>query len=76
MGKLNENCLLKKTYNIDLLAESSCKDDPTWNDAKYGDGLGKCVDMTSDWCQLHGDYSLEAQRACPKTCKVCKGKYI
>ena len=53
-----------------------CKDDPNWDDVDYGDGKGKCVDMTTDWCQNHGEYSSEAKRACPRTCGVCEGKEI
>ena len=58
------------------VSDDSCKDDPNWYDAEYGDGKGKCVDMTTDWCQNHGEYSSEAKRACPKKCGVCGGKLI
>ena len=55
------------------VTDDSCKDDPNWYDAEYGDGKGKCVDMTTDWCQKHGEYSSEAKRACPRKCGVCDG---
>ena len=51
--------------------DASCKDDNTWKDDKYGDGLGYCAVMTSNWCKNFGDYSNEAQTACPKTCGCC-----
>jgi len=53
-----------------------CVDDLTWTDHKYGgDGTGDCAEMRlhPDWCTEYGDYSLEAQRACPVACGVCKG---
>ena len=42
-------------------------------DNQYGDGKSSCVDMTANpgWCQNYGDYSIEAKRACPKSCGVC-----
>ena len=52
-----------------------CQDDQNWVDSKFGDGLGKCKDMTLDWCENQGNYSIEAKRACPKACKVCKGEF-
>ena len=52
-----------------------CQDDQNWVDSKFGDGKGKCEDMTLDWCENQGNYSTEAKRACPKACKVCKGKF-
>ena len=51
-----------------------CEDDENWKDSDHGDGLGRCADMTEDWCQNHGDYSTEAKRACPKACGVCQGR--
>ena len=52
-----------------------CQDDQNWVDSKFGDGKGKCEDMTLDWCENQGNYSIEAKRACPKACKVCKGMF-
>ena len=50
-----------------------CVDDLKWVDTKYGDGKSRCPDMTREWCQDHGDYSIEAKKACPRSCKVCQG---
>ena len=50
-----------------------CVDDLKWLDTKYGDGKSQCPDMTREWCQDHGDYSVEAKKACPRSCKVCQG---
>ena len=48
-----------------------CEDDIDWTDFKYGDGKASCMDMTYDWCTNYGEYSHEAQRACPLTCGLC-----
>ena len=32
--------------------------------------------MTLDWCENQGNYSIEAKRACPKACKICKGEVL
>jgi len=53
-----------------------CVDDLKWVDTKYGDGKSRCPDMTREWCQDHGDYSIEAKKACPRSCKVCQGGII
>ena len=77
LGKntINLNCVIvistqKFSANLEI-----CQDDQNWVDSKFGDGLGKCKDMTLDWCENQGNYSIEAKRACPKACKVCKGEF-
>ena len=57
-----------------ILSFVGCQDDPYWRDSKYGgDGNARCIDLTLDWCNNHGQYSKEAQRACPASCGLCKG---
>ena len=57
-----------------MLSFVGCQDDPYWRDSKYGgDGNARCIDLTLDWCNNHGQYSKEAQRACPASCGLCKG---
>ena len=63
-----QNFLLN--YDIAVIR---CVDDLKWVDAKYGDGKSRCPDMTREWCQDHGDYSVEARKACPRSCKICQG---
>ena len=63
--------------NLSFLANLEiCQDDQNWVDSKFGDGKGNCKDMTIDWCENQGNYSIEAKRACPKACKVCKGEVL
>jgi len=55
-----------------------CADDPTWTDRKYGDYNASgvysyCADVAlhPSWCTDYGDYSTEAQSACPVACGAC-----
>ena len=60
-----------------MLSFVGCQDDPRWRDSKYGgDGNARCIDLTLDWCNNHGQYSKEAQRACPASCGLCKGIFV
>jgi len=54
-------------------ASDVCQDDETWTDFLYGDATSKCIDLTDDWCKNYGDYSTDAQLACPKSCGLCTG---
>ena len=68
MTKFTINTIFNKFF-----LGAPCIDDLKWVDTKYGDGKSRCPDMTKEWCQNHGDYSLEAKRACPNTCGACQG---
>lgn len=68
-GSCNGECTLKRSG---ICVESGCKDDHNWLDSKYGDGTTGCIDLTLDWCNNHGEFSKEAQRACPVSCGRCK----
>ena len=48
-----------------------CKDEEYWTDYKHGDGKASCMDMSTNWCNNFGDYSIEARRACPVACGLC-----
>ena len=65
------------TCCVCMLSFVGCQDDPYWRDSKYGgDGNARCIDLTLDWCNNHGQYSKEAQRACPASCGLCKGIFV
>ena len=65
------------TCCVCILSFVGCQDDPYWRDSKYGgDGNARCIDLTLDWCNNHGEYSKEAQRACPASCGLCKGIFV
>ena len=65
------------TCCVCMLSFVGCQDDPRWRDSKYGgDGNARCIDLTLDWCNNHGQYSKEAQRACPASCGLCKGIFV
>ena len=48
-----------------------CEDDRNWRDNLHGDGKDSCNSMNPDFCTNHGEYSIEAKRACPRACGVC-----
>ena len=70
-----KNSVVASAQNFvnNLQIVEKCIDDMNWKDSKYGDGKSKCSDMTQDWCQNRGDYSIEALKSCPRSCGVCKG---
>ena len=53
-----------------------CEDNLSWTDYKYGDGKGRCVDMTLDYCnnvdKYKDTYTTEARKNCPRSCGLCK----
>ena len=66
------NTLLYDTSYFEIIVIfAACRDDPRWRDDKYGDGKDKCKDLTLDWCNNKGKYSIEAREACPKSCGLC-----
>ena len=50
---------------------NKCEDDRNWRDIQHGDGKDSCDSMNPDFCTNHGEYSIEAKRACPRACGVC-----
>ena len=50
---------------------NKCEDDRNWRDILHGDGKDSCDSMNPDFCTNHGEYSIEAKRACPRACGVC-----
>jgi len=50
---------------------NKCEDDRNWRDTLHGDGKDSCDSMNPDFCTNHGEYAIEAKRACPRACGVC-----
>mmetsp|Transcript_10070 Transcript_10070/g.16828 ORF Transcript_10070/g.16828 Transcript_10070/m.16828 type:complete len:936 (-) Transcript_10070:368-3175(-) len=73
------NCINQNGYKL-VCSGVGCLDDDTWLDSEYGYGGAGCnsgaqggVAANPTWCTDYGDYSTEAQRACPAACGLCGG---
>ena len=59
------------TLDMNFERLHKCEDDRNWRDTLHGDGKDSCDSMNPDFCTNHGEYSIEAKRACPRACGVC-----
>jgi hypothetical protein len=72
------SCNDQRARELPQTAVEACRDDDDWVDDLFGSGTAGCnsgesggVVNNREWCSGQGDYSADAQLACPKACGVC-----